>query len=83
METVSQVPSNQTKNNIDTIERSIKDFKARAEGLARIIREVEAERRQMIHLIEEAEYTGVINRRTAWRLEEKLVRPYAMDLLNL
>lgn len=77
------LPIRETNPTVQAIEKDIEDYKAKAKVVASLLREVEVYRNRLINEIEEAEYNGKIGKRVASRLEDKLIRPYAMDLYKL
>lgn len=73
------------KNNDDTVvelQKEIDDYKRNAALVARLLHDVEVQRTRVINQIEEATHNG-LDKRTAHRLEDKLARPYAMQIYNL
>lgn len=75
--------SHYEKDHIDSINQEIKDYQQKADRVSTLIKYTENKRTQILNHIEKLVDDNLLDKRTAHRLEDKLIRPYSIDLLNI
>lgn len=76
------IPLRNNSQAVEELQKEIDEYKRNAALVAQLLHDVEVQRTRVINQIEEAAHNG-LDKRTAHRLEDKLSRPYAMQLYNI